>query len=376
MAQAILVSKNTTDQHALYMSFELSDKTWRLTVSDGVHNASRFTVDSGDTAAVAVCIAKMKQRFKLPASAPVHTCYEAGRDGWWLHRWLLTQGIDNVVVDAASIEVNRRARRAKNDRLDGDKLLEMLLRYRRDGGRVWSVVRCPTVEQEDDRRSGRELQRLTAEQTAHRNRVGGLLVLHNLRSRSIGGRNWRRWWESHKSAVPTHLREEVDRECERLELVRQQMKLIEAQRDREIEAKKHPVAAQLCRLRAIGFTFAWRLDKELFGWRLFNNRRELGACLGLTPTPYDSGNSRVEQGISKTGNAKLRGTVIELAWTWLRFQPDSELSLWYARRFASGGKRMRRVGIVAMGRRLMIALWRYLQHGEIPKGAVLKPAAA
>ena len=360
----------------LYMSFELSDKKWQLTLSDGRKGPSRYAVNAGDTAAVVQCIVKARERCKLQAHAKVHSCYEAGRDGWWLHRWLVEQGFDNLVVDSASIEVNRHARRAKTDRLDGDKLLSMLLRHHA-GERVWSVLHEPSAKDEDARRVHRELARLSKEQIAHSNRIGSLLVLHNLRPCfTIGRRDWARWWADSAEQVPPALRAEIDRECARLALVKQQVKALEAARRQELADGKQPLVAQLVQLRAIGPKGAWLLVKELFGWRRFANRRELAGCLGLAPTPYASGDSQLEQGISKAGNKRARTLLVELSWSWLRLQPDSTLSQWFNRRFASGGKRMRRVGIVALARRLAISLWRYLEHGEIPGGAALKPAAA
>jgi transposase len=374
--QTVLPGKDTAKAGELYISFELGDKKWKVTVSDGCRGPSRYNVDAGDTAAVADCIRKAGERCKLEPQAKVHSCYEAGRDGWWLHRWLIEQGVDNIVVDSSSIEVNRHARRAKTDRLDGDKLLAMLLRHH-GGERVWSVLHEPTPEDEDARRTHRELARLTTERTAHMNRIGSLLVLHNLRPNVIvGGRDWARWWERHCDQVPPVLRAEVERESVRLSLVKQQVKALEAERRLEVETGKQPLVAQLTQLRAIGLKTAWVLGKELFGWRRFANRRELAGCLGLAPTPYASGGSRIEQGISKAGNKRARSLLVELAWGWLRLQPDSALTQWFNRRFAGGGKRMRRVGIVALARRLAIALWRYLEHGEIPAGASLKPATA
>ncbi|MEM5425798.1 IS110 family transposase [Paraburkholderia ferrariae] len=314
-----------------------------------------------------------KERCRLAPEAKVHSCYEAGRDGWWLHRWLTGQGIDNLVVDAASIEVNRRARRPKNDRLDGDKLLAMLRRHHA-GERVWAVLREPTPAQEDARRTHRELARLTQERVAHMNRIRSLLVLHNVRPPVIiGGRDWARWWANHREQVPPILCGEIERESARLALVRQQIRMLESARREELAEGKHPLVAQLAWLRAIGSKSAWVLVKEVFGWRRFTNRREVAGCLGLTPTPYDSGDSQIEQGISKAGNHRARTMLVELAWRWLRLQPGSLLTEWFNRRFAGNSKRMRRVGIVALARRLAIALWRYLEHGEIPAGASLKP---
>ena len=371
--QAVLPGEDTAIEAALYMSFELGDKAWKLSFGDGRAHPRQFTVGAGDQAAVLECIARAKARCALPATARVHSCYEAGRDGWWLHRWLRAKGVDNLVVDSASIEVNRRARRAKSDRLDGDKLLQMLLRHRR-GERVWSVLHEPSAQAEDERRVHRELQRLTGEHTAHSNRIRALLVLHNLRPAHVGGRHWEAWWATHQDEVPPRLRAEIGRESERLQLVRQQMRTIEAQQRRELEHQTG--VGQLSQLRGIGLGSAWVLSKELFGWRRFDNRRQLAGSLGLAPTPYASGDNAREQGIGKAGNKRVRWLLVELSWRWLRLQPDSALTQWFNRRFALGGKRMRRIGIVALARRLAVALWRYAQHGEVPAGAVLKPVHA
>ena len=373
--QAVLEAKDTASEPALYISFELGDKAWKLTYCDGRRRPGRFSIAAGDQEAVLACIQRAKARCELGAQVPVYSCYEAGRDGWWLHRWLKQQRINNIVVDSASIEVNRHARRAKTDRIDGDKLLQMLLRHRR-GERVWSVVREPSQQAEDERRMHRELQRLTHERTAHTNRVRSLLVLHNLRPAHVGGRLWLAWWTTHQELVPPLLRAEIERECERLVLVSKQFRAIEAEQRKELKLKQQPVVQQLMRLRAIGACGAWVLTKELFGWRQFDNRRQLAASIGLAPTPHASGDSQREQGISKAGNKRVRWLLVELSWGWLRLQPDSELTHWFNRRFALGSNRMRRVGIVALARRLAVALWRYLQNGEIPAGATLKPMPA
>jgi transposase len=354
------------------MAFELGEKDWKLSLSDGVRSPSHYTVAAGDTAALLECIAKAKVRCGLAQEARVRSCYEAGRDGFWLHRWLIEHGIDNIVVDSASIEVNRRARRAKTDRLDGDKLLAMLLRYAGGERRVWSVVRVPTLEQEDQRRTHRELGRLGQERTAHINRIRSLLVMQNVRVKYVGGRLWQRWWTGHAGELPSRVRAEIERESERLLLVQKQIHTIEAEQRQALSANSEAQVAQLVRLRAVGVSSGWVLVKELFGWRGFRNRREVAGCLGLVPSPYASGESQTEQGISKAGNRRVRTLMVELAWSWLRYQPHSELSQWFNRRFAAGGKRLRRIGIVALARRLAIALWRYLQDGVIPQGAQLK----
>ena len=371
-----LQGKHTVEASELYMAFELSDKDWKLALGDGVRSPSRYTVAAGDTARLLECITKAKARLGLAPAAGVHSCYEAGRDGFWLHRWLLAHGIDNIVVDSARIEVNRRARRAKTDRLDGDKLLAMLIRYGTGERRVWSVLRVPTPEEEDARRAHRELGRLGHERTAHINRIRGLLVLHNLRVKYVGGRLWQRWWTSHAEELAPGVRAEIERESARLLLVKKQMDTIEAAQRQAVAAGSEPQVAGLAQLRGIGVGSGWVLAKELFGWRRFCNRREVAGCLGLTPSPYASGESETEQGISKAGNRRVRTLLVELAWSWLRYQPQSELSQWFNRRFAGGGKRLRRIGIVALARRLAIALWRYLEHGLIPDGAQLKPSGA
>jgi transposase len=368
-----LQGQHTTIVGRLYVAFELGDKSWKLSLGDGVRAPSRCTVVAGDTAAVLTAIAKAKARCHLGTGAPVRSCYEAGRDGFWLHRWLSGQGVANLVVDPASIEVNRRARRAKTDRLDSDKLLSMLMRYHAGERRVWAVARIPTPEQEDERRVHRELGRLRQERTAHSNRIRSLLVLHNLRVEHIGGRAWAHWWAQQAGQLLPGLRAEIEREFERLSLVAGQIRTLEALQARQVRSGAQPAIAVLARLAGIGTGSAWTLVKELFGWRQFHNRREVAGCLGLAPTPYASGTSEVEQGISKAGNKRARWLMVELAWSWLRFQPASQLSQWFKERFAGGGKRVRRIGIVALARRLSIALWRYLEHGEIPLGATLKP---
>ena len=375
-SQTVLRRKDTTSNSALYISFDLGDKSWQISLGDDRFHVSRHTVAAGDTAAVASHILKAAARFKISGRSEVYSVYEAGRDGWWFHRWLCELGVDNIVVDPASIEVNRRARQAKTDRLDADKLLAMLIRHHA-GERVWSVLREPSREDEDARREHRELQRLAHERIAHTNRIGSLLVLHNLRPGIvIGGRDWAKWWNTHRDQVPTLLRAELQRESERLKLVKDQIRSIEAAHRVELAEGKQPLVDQLVRLRAIGPKGAWVLVKEVFGWRHFANRRELASSLGLVPTPHASGSIEREQGISKAGNRRVRSLLVEQAWSWLRLQPDSDLTHWFNRRFACSGGRMRRVGIVALARRLAIALWRYLKDGEIPTGAHLKPIAA
>jgi transposase len=319
-------------------------------------------------------VAKAKERFGMPASTPVVSCYEAGRDGFWLHRHLRSIGIENEVIDAASIEVSRRLRHVKTDRLDGERLLDKLMRHHAGERGGWSVVRVPSIEEEDARRLHRELERLKRERLAHRVRMQSLLVIHGMRVKikstlRLGSLTL---WDGRP--LPAELKAELEREVERLRLVERQIAALESERRerlREPKTEAERSIVQLMRLGAIGPTSAWLLVMEFFGWRGFRNRREVAALAGLVGSPYNSGESERDQGISKAGNRRVRAMMVEIAWLWLRFQPKSALSQWYHRRFAGGGLRMRRIGIVALARRLLIALWRYLADGVIPEGARL-----
>ena len=359
----------------LYMALELSNKNWRLALSDGA-KSRQVSVAAADLAKLAEAVAKAKERFKLPASARVVSCYEAGRDGFWLHRHLGSVGIENEVIDAASIEVNRRLRHVKTDRLDGERLLAKLIRHHTGERGGWSVVRAPSVEDEDARRLHRELERLKRERLAHRVRMQSLLVVQGVRVRIKGAARLRletlALWDARP--LPEELKAELAREVERLALVERQIAALETERRERLREPKTAAErsiVQLMRLGAIGPTSAWLLVMEFFGWRRFRNRREVAALAGLVGTPYNSGESERDQGISKAGNRRVRAMIVEIAWLWLRFQPKSALSQWYQRRFAGGGLRIRRIGIVALARRLLIALWRYLEDGVIPEGARL-----
>lgn len=362
----------------LYMALELSNTSWRLALSDGAKRR-QVAVPAADLMKLAEAVAKAKERFKLPASVRVVSCYEAGRDGFWLHRHLRSVGIENEVVDAASIEVSRRLRHVKTDRLDGERLLAKLIRHHAGERGGWSVVRVPSVEEEDARHLHRELGRLKRERLAHRVRMQSLLVTQGVR-RSIKSALRLRLdsltlWDGR--ALPSELKAELERERERLALVERQIGALEAERRKRLQTPRTEAERRivhLMRLGAIGPTSAWLLVMEFFGWRGFRNRREVAALAGLVGTPYNSGDSERDQGSSKAGNRRVRAMIVEIAWLWLRFQPRSALSQWYERRFAGGGLRMRRIGIVALARRLLIALWRYLEDGVIPEGARLIPA--
>ncbi len=362
-----------TAQPTLYMAFELSDKTWRITSSDGSKRRSK-TVEACSTFAVLEEISQARKRFGLPADCAVMSCYEAGWEGFWLHHWLTAQGVTNRVLDSSAIEVNRKKRQVKTDRVDGEKLLVLLLRYLAGEKKALRVVRVPTREEEDNRRLHRERQVLVKECSRHWVRIKSLLRAQGLRVEKkagfLGHLAALRCWDGQE--LPLELRREIEREWARHEQVAGQIKALEKlQKERVKTAQEGPLVQieQLMRLKGVGWQGAWPLVMELFAWREFRNRRELAALVGLTPTPYSSGESEREQGISKAGNRRLRALLVELSWLWLRHQPDSGLSQWYRRRFAGGGKRMRRIGIVALARKLLVALWRYLEHGLIPEGA-------
>jgi len=363
----------------LYLAFELSGSNWKLGFTIGFGQRPRErNIRAGDLDTLEREIGQAKERFGLPEDAPVLSCYEAGRDGFWLHRYLESAGVQNLVVDSSSIEVNRRRRRAKTDSLDVGKLLTMLMRYHRGEKKVWHVVHAPTVEQEDHRQLHREMMALKKERTRHINRIKALLAGQGVRMQvkkdfleELGAV---RLWDG--SRLPEGLKALLKREHKRFELVEEQIAELETERMEAIQNSRRPdvqMVRDLLRLRAIGVNSSWLFTMEFFGWRNFRNRKEVGALSGLTPTPSQSGSSYREQGIGKSGNRYVRAMAIEIAWGWLRYQPESKLTKWYEERFARGSSRMRRIGIVAVARKLLIELWRYLETGAIPEGAVLKP---
>jgi transposase len=376
-SQAVQVQDNSIE--ILYLAFELSRKKWKLGFSDGKKAQIRqVTIEAGDLEACRKEIGKAKQRLGMQESAKVRSCYEAGREGFWLHRALEEMGIENIVVDAASIEVNRRQRRAKTDRMDVEKLVRQLVRYWRGEQDVWRVVRVPTPEDEDRRQLHRSLEVLKEERKRHRVRIQSLLYTQGIEV-EVGARflkqleTWHCW---NRQPIPVAMRRRVEDEYHRLQLVEAQIREMKKTQREQLQAAVPEAViqkvAKLQRLISIGLGSSWVFVMELFGWRTFRNRRELAAAIGLSPTPYNSGDSVREQGISRAGNGRVRKLAIEIAWCWLRLQPDSELSRWYKRRFGGGGARMRRIGIVAMARRLMIDLWRYLESDTIPNGALLR----
>jgi transposase len=363
---------------ALYLAFELGSSKWKLGFTVGLgQSPRRRAIDAGDLVALQEEIRRAKRRFSLPETAPVKSCYEAGRDGFWLHRYLLAQEVENLIVDSASIEVNRRARRAKTDDLDVGKLLSMLIRYHSGEKKVWSVVHVPGVEAEDKRHLHRQLFKFKADRTRHINRIKGLLAGQGVRM-PVGADFLERLgairlWDG--SSLPPSLRARLEREYACLQFVDQQIQELGAERRELLRTSDDPSVEKvrrLLKLRGIGENSSWLFVMEFFGWRKFRNRRQVGGLAGLAPTPYQSGEGSREQGISKAGNRLVRTMAVEIAWGWLRYQPDSELTLWYQKKSGQGGKRLRKIGIVALARKLLVALWRYLETGEVPAGAQLK----
>lgn len=373
--EVALQGTSVTRTAKLFVSLELANNKWRVAASDGGTRVREYTVSAGDGPALLSVIERARLRFGLGKEAPVLSCYEAGRDGFWLHRFLVANGIHNLVVDASSIEVSRRGRRAKTDRIDGRKLLVNLVRFDAGEKKVWSVLRVPTEAEEDARRPHRERERLVKERRAHVARMKSLLVMHNVRLKRVGGRAWQQRLEA--LGLPPGVRAELAREGQRLALVDQQIAQLEREHAQALKTSNEQASTKqrcLQRLRGVGDIGAWVLVQELFGWRTFNNRRELAGSVGLGGSPYNSGSMQRDQGISKAGNPRVRTLTVELAWSWLRFQPDSALAKWYMERFGRGSGRSRRIGIVALARRLLIALWRFVEHGVVPQGAKLKAA--
>jgi len=362
----------------LHVALDLGNTSWCLAGAPGVAAPARVRLfPARSLARLHAELASARQHFGLPADAPVVLCYEAGRDGFWLQRACTAAGIGALVVDSSSIEVSRRARRAKTDRLDATALLRLLFRHTAGERGHWRVLHVPTVEEEDRRHVHRELARLTQERTRAVNRLKGLLALHGIRLTSL-------------RAVPDQLPHLTQWDgtplppgvSERIQLIWTRLTLIQAQRTALVRARRAlletatdptiQTVRRLLQLRGVGEVSAWLLTMELFSWRRFRNRREVAGVLGLTATPQASGDRRRDLGIGKGGSALLRGLAMELAWGWLRYQPASALSQWYRTRFAAGGSRQRRIGIVALARRLMIALWRYVETGQVPAGATMK----
>jgi transposase len=366
------------------VAFELSKSKWLIgMVVSGESKMSRHEVVGGDTAAVWQLISKKRAYAEKPGRrVRVVSCYEAGYDGFWFDRWLSGRGVANRVLDPSSIEMPRRARQAKTDRLDLERLMRVLIRHEGGEPKVCSVVHPPTPEQEDARRVSRERDRLIGERTAHVNRIKGLLHGQGIRDVHPRRKGFLEQLAQLRTgdgrAVPANLAAEIQREHARLVQVGEQIAEVESQMKAERAAAAPDSRAsqvnQLISLKSVGPVGGETLVNEVF-WRDFQNRRQVGGYFGLAGTPFDSGQSSREQGISKAGNARARTLAIELSWLWLRYQPASTLSLWFTSRVGDQKGRVRRIAIVALARKLMVALWRFLTQGLVPEGARLRAAA-
>ncbi len=361
----------------LYMAMELSNSKWKLGFGNGT-KLRRKTIEARDRSQLMQEVALAKARLKLPEAAPVVCCFEAGRDGHWIYRWLESAGFEVLEIDSSSIETARGRKHVKTDRVDVEKLLDLLIRYHCLGLRkAFSVVRVPSVAAEAGQRLHREDEYLLTQRTRISNRIQALLVTQGVMKLRLGGDFADRLdrvelWNG--EGLSAALKTELKRLHAQHVVFTEQLRELQRAYVAELAADT-PVAEcrrRLERLKSVGPKTSRLLAAEVFGWRQFDNTKQVGAMAGLTPTPSQSGDTQREQGISKAGNRRVRRTMIELAWLWLRWQPDSALSQWFNQRWAHGGKRQRRVGIVALARKLLIALWRYVEHGVIPEGAVLK----
>ena len=362
-------------EKSLLVAMELSNKKWKLAMGDGSRRRERCIEARSEKAFVRE-VEAAKEKLGLPADAPVVCCYEAGRDGFWIDRMLKKHGYRNHVMDPASIEVPRRARQRKTDNLDARKLLKLLIRYELWSERdAFSAVHVPSVKQEAEMRTHRERQRLVKERTGHRARIKSLCVLHGITISNPAKTDIDklRDWESNR--LPPELVVELKREKQRLCVVEEQLKeLQQAQQLALVEPQTETLkkVSKLQRLKGVGIQSSWLLGHECFGWREFRNRKQVGSFAGLTGTPFDSGDTLREQGISKAGSGRVRTTMIELAWGWVRWQPDSALTKWFIDKYvAAGSKRARRKGIVALARKLLVALWKYVEHDIVPEGAIM-----
>ena len=373
-----------TDLGAIFVSMELSRTTWLITsLSPGAgEKMSKHSLRSGDIAGLLSRFAQLKEkaRMRTGKAFPVLVIQEAGLDGFWIHRVLQDEGIESYVVDPASIATSRRRRRAKTDKIDGEALLRALMAYKRGEPRVCAMVKAPTPHEEDRRRLGRERKTLTAERVEHVNRIKGLLFAQGICTYDPMLRNRRQRLGELKTGdgrpLPEHLNKQISRELDRLELLLLQIKDVEAERDALLAARDDTApapASMLMSLKGIGPEFAGTLWLEgLF--RSFDNRRQVAAYAGLAPTPWRSGSVDREQGVSKAGNPRLRTTMIQVAWLWLQHQPQSALSVWFRQRVKLNGTRVRKTTIVALARKLLVALWKYVTAGVLIDGAMMTAA--
>jgi transposase len=361
----------------LYVALEVGLKQWKLAFAPSpAMKAWIRTVPGGDLQAVRDSVARAQERFGLPRSAHVVSCYEAGRDGFWIHRALTTLGIVNRVVDSASIEVSRRARRTKTDRLDAMKLVAMLMRVCGGEHGVWREVRIPTVTDEAARQVSRERTQLVQDATRSMNQLRCLLATWGAR---LPARRPDAWWRTVRdwngALLPASVQQRLAHAQARLALLEEQIAVLDQQQRAAVTSAPETTGlARLVHLKGIAATSASVLINEGLLWRAFRNRREIGGLLGFRPVPYQSGEAARDVGIDRAGNMRWRSVMVQLAWGWVHWQPSSALTRWYQHRFAESGSRARRIGIVALARKLLIALWRYATTGVVPDGAIVKVA--
>lgn len=377
-----------TDLGAIFVSLELSRSTWLITsLSPGNgEKMSKHPVSGGDVAGLLDRFAQLQEKAisRTGQPCPVVTIQEAGLDGFWIHRVLKANGIESYVVDPASIATSRRRRRAKTDKLDGEALVRALLAFKRGEPRVCAMVKVPSSDDEDRRRICRERKVLIAERIKHVNRIKGLLFAQGISGYEPLRKDRRKRLDELQTGdgrpLPPHLKAQIDRGLDRLELLLEQIAAVENERDTLLAAQKDvatetPVpTAMLLGIKGIGPEFAAILYAEGF-FRHFDNRRQVASYAGLAPTPWQSGTIDHEQGVSKAGNPRLRTTMIQLSWLWLRHQPESALSLWFKDRVRSNGGRMKKSAIVALARKLLVALWKYVSAGVVIEGAMMKTTA-
>lgn len=366
----------------LLLAFELGQRVWKLGFTIGLGTQPRVRqIPARATHQILEEIARAKARFRLLADAPVVSCYEAGREGFWLHRWLVAHALSNQVIDSSSIEVNRRARRAKTDRLDLGGLLNLLARHHQGDRHGWRVVRVPSVGEEDARHLHRTRETVQQDRNRLINRLKALLITQGL-TLAIDADFLKRLetaelWDG--TPIPAGLKGRLERGWAQLAFLNRALEELDRERaaltpDPQTTVGRYVSA--LPTLRGIGPVGTWTLATEIFGWRQIKNRRQLGALVGLVPAPYQSGESAHDQGITRAGNKHVRRLMVQLAWSWVRYQPASALTAWYQGKFGGGSRRLRRIGIVALARKLLIALWHYVEHGAIPDGAIVKGHAA
>ena len=392
MTGSICEHVTDVDSAKIFAAIELSKASWLVALHLPSHDKiSVFQVPGGDVDRLLAILERARETAMARGVSPtveIHTCYEAGYDGFWLHRLLHAHGIHNQVVDSASIQVSRRHRNVKTDHTDAESLLRVLMAWHRGETKACSIVRVPTPEEEDLKRLHRSRETLLHERVRHVNRIRGLLCLQGIRHIDPGRDGWTAALVGLQTRdgrpFPVRLMAEIRREGKLLALAQTLLREVGAELEALVRVKSsgrrqhavrstvlHPVALQLARLRGIGPTFAAVLSTEVF-YRTFSNRRAVASFVGLTPTPYSSGTSSREQGISKAGNAWARHNAVELAWLWLRHQPASGLTRWFHARVGDAKGRVRRIAIVALARKLIVALWRFVDTGLVPDGAIVK----